>query len=200
LIHAPAKPPIWNLDLKFRLAKEISLGLAFLHSQQIIHRELKAVNVLLDSQFHAKLTDFGFASLRTETATKVPADSAVNSISWMAPELFSAKPKYSTASDMYAYGMTIWEMFFELSPFQETVNQSILQNAVKNGEREEIPENLPSNSPMPVATPNQVKEAITRCWSQTPTDRPTAEAVLQILLEGRGTADVVSPAALEIQV
>ena len=57
---------------RYRMGKEIGLGLNYLHSQKIVHRDLKSMNVLLDKSKQAKLSDFGLARV-TQNATAVPA-------------------------------------------------------------------------------------------------------------------------------
>ena len=49
-------------DLKCRIAREVAQGLCYLHSEQVIHRDVKAANVLLDDQLHASVTDFGVST------------------------------------------------------------------------------------------------------------------------------------------
>jgi len=81
----------WGLRL--RLAVELARGLAYLHGEEVIHRDIKSVNVVLDKDFHAKWCDFGLAALKlhTTTTSKQGGGSAAGTPRWMAPELFSRK-------------------------------------------------------------------------------------------------------------
>ncbi|KAG0218688.1 hypothetical protein BGW41_008407, partial [Actinomortierella wolfii] len=106
----------WN-D-KVRIAQEIAKGLAFIHYNKILHRDLKSANVLLTSLNEVKLCDFGLASIHglTESSTTVAPQGTFR---WMAPELLGENPQYSTKSDVYALGMVMWEMAaMSTVPFQ----------------------------------------------------------------------------------
>jgi len=103
----------WNVFGKI-IALEISQGVEYLHSQFLIHRDLKTQNIFIDIKFHAKLGDFG-------TATKVSSDEGVVrggffTPHWAAPETlkaFTEKPgsqPQSMKSDIYAYDILILKM------------------------------------------------------------------------------------------
>jgi hypothetical protein len=95
-------------------------------------------------------------------------NNATGTVRWSAPEVFGLKPKATFASDMYSYGMILWELLTRKTPFEEQPNDHIVIAAVKGGEREEIPEGF-----HPVW-----QEVIEGCWQQDPAKRPTAAAVL----------------------
>ena len=96
---------------------DLCYGLRFLHSKTILHRNLKSFNVLLDDKLWAKLSDFGLSKVKSRTAY-ISTVSRGGTIAWMTPELFSLKPKYSPLSDVYAYGMTAWELASRELPYR----------------------------------------------------------------------------------
>ncbi|KAF9967467.1 hypothetical protein BGZ73_000537, partial [Actinomortierella ambigua] len=158
-------------DMKDAIAKEIARGLAYLHFNKILHRDLKSGNVLLTKHLEVKLCDFGLAQVKTSTSASQPSQRSGGSISvegtirWMAPELLTLHPKYSTKSDVYALGMVMWEMAAEnTSPFKEQRCNELVASYVRQGAREEIPD----------GTPNEYKTWIVRCWDQEPSKRPEA--------------------------
>ena len=166
--------------LRFHLSTGIASGLHYLHTYQpiIIHGDLKSLNVLLVGNPDVpkvKLGDFGMARLKTETQSKtarsVNKGSEGLTVSWAAPELFSLKGKKSLASDMYAFGMTLWEIASHSYPYANCSDPFIIQSAVMRGEREEVPEE----------TPELFAEVMTACWSQDPKDRPSAGTALNKL-------------------
>ncbi|CAI5952846.1 unnamed protein product [Closterium sp. NIES-64] len=72
------KPPLpW--DLRMRIAYEAATGLAFLHSCRppIIHRDVKAANVLLDAHMHALVSDFGLAKVASDQYTQPMAVTSI---------------------------------------------------------------------------------------------------------------------------
>ncbi|EQC26650.1 TKL protein kinase [Saprolegnia diclina VS20] len=85
---------------KFQTMLAIADGLVYLHSLDVIHRDLKSRNVLMDSQKGTKLTDFGASrEVTTETMTI-----GVGTYRWMAPEILQDN-HYTTAADIYSFGM-----------------------------------------------------------------------------------------------
>jgi serine/threonine protein kinase len=97
----------WNPTL-YTIASDIVKGLAYLHSQKIIHRDLKSLNILLGSDYHAKITDFGLATIKKETSsTTTQSNKSLGTVRWLAPELLKRGAKHTFASDVYAAGMVL---------------------------------------------------------------------------------------------
>ncbi|OCT70071.1 hypothetical protein XELAEV_18036992mg [Xenopus laevis] len=96
---------------------EMICGLQYLHGVGIIHRDLKPVNVLLDHQGHAKISDFGLAkqSIFEDDLTTGWA----GTLGYMAPELMQANP-YNAAVDWWSFGVTICEIATGMSPFNDS--------------------------------------------------------------------------------
>ena len=173
---------------------EISLGLHFLHAftPQILHRDLKSLNVLIGERDEAKLTDFGLAmaNIRTTTKTitsKSPSKQAaetVGSLRWMAPEILGLKPKYTPASDIFALAMVLWELASREIPYGDAPAESIIRDAVKGGEREDIPDDCPEG----FAT------IIQMAWAQEAAMRPSAEEVIKQLQAMQGKPSEDKPA------
>ncbi|VDK32583.1 unnamed protein product [Taenia asiatica] len=93
-------------------------ALAFLHSNGIIHRDVKSDSILLASDFKVKLSDFGFCATITPQCPR--RRSLVGTPYWMAPEVIARVP-YSTAVDIWSFGVLIIEMVDgEPSLFNET--------------------------------------------------------------------------------
>ena len=80
----------------------------------------------------------------------------------MAPELFGPHPKYTKGSDMYSYGMVLWEITSCKIPWQDTLD---IKKWVVSGEREIIPDKCPKS----------FAAIITKCWKQRSEDRPKIE-------------------------
>ena len=163
-------------QVRLRLASELARGLAYLHEEKIVHRDIKSLNIVLDRDLHAKWCDFGLAVLKLHSTTTSKADAQVNSagtLPWMAPELFSRKSSTpSTASDMWALGMVFFELSSRQIPYKDARNEEILKDWIKSGEKEEVPKECEEQSP-------GFAKLMQDCWQER-TARPTAEQVVNV--------------------
>ncbi|KAF9160760.1 hypothetical protein DFQ26_005197 [Actinomortierella ambigua] len=86
---------------KIKIAYEILCGLEYVHSQGVLHRDLKSSNVLLTKGLEVRLCDFGLARIGVVSASSHREETAAKgTLRWMAPELFTTRPAYSFKSDM----------------------------------------------------------------------------------------------------
>ncbi len=166
------KPLEW--PQRFSIALDIAKGLAFLHHENILHRDIKSLNVLLDQHNRAKLTDFGLSKVKAETrshatATKTNTKDSVGTIQWMAPELFEGrKAVYTKKSDIYSLGVTFWELASRKIPFSDAANPNLISVWVAKGEREDIPADCP---PL-------LAKLIQQSWEGEVDKRPTADDIV----------------------
>jgi hypothetical protein len=98
------------------IGRELCHSLAAVHEQGLVHRDLKPANVMLDSRGHVRLTDFGVAAVR-DAATGLAGTRA-----YMAPELFRGEAA-STASDVFALGLVLCEIFTGRRPAPADVQE-----------------------------------------------------------------------------
>lgn len=162
-------------SIRIRIAIDIASGIAFLHQEHILHRDIKSLNVLLDASYGAKLTDFGLSKVKSESKSQSMATrtnrEAVGTIAWMAPELFARKAIYTQKSDIYSFGITLWELASRKIPFADAGNPSLIPSWVSKGEREDIPKDCPQ----------KLASLITACWEASPDKRPDANTVATYL-------------------
>jgi len=161
-----------RLDWKIRweIGMDVGQGLSVLHAQGILHRDLKSLNVLLDGNLRAKLTDFGLSRVKTESAASTKHQAA-GTVRWMAPELFKRTAKYTEGSDIYSYGMILWELASRKTPYEDAANEAVVIQWIKDGETEIIPADCP-----------EIFGAVTKsCWAMEPASRPkAADAVTRL--------------------
>lgn len=98
------------------LMHQISLGMFYLHCEKIVHGDLKGVNVLVDDAGKACITDFGLSSINTPANAGVTTPKISGTLRFLAPEALSGQP-LNFATDVYAFGMVIYEVFTGEGPF-----------------------------------------------------------------------------------
>jgi WD40 repeat protein len=140
-----------------------------------LHRFLKSANVLLDHNFRAKLSDLGLASIRLETKILKLVDNKSSHLKWLAPELFKRKAIPTKASDVYSYGIVLWEIASRKIPFSNVNNESDLFDRITKGVKETIPPNCPQ----------KIENIIRKCWLENPIERPVMQTLVIELEEAR---------------
>lgn len=161
-----------NMSAILHSALDIAKGLEYLHSIGIVHGDLKPDNVLRKTDeddprgYICKICDFGLSrkvgDILSETDT-------LGMISYMPPELLQ-KGYVGRFTDIYSFGMLLWEMATSDVPFAEVdYNQIVLETV--NGRRPQIPD----------STPSTVLKLITSCWDSDYTTRPSATQVIRQL-------------------
>jgi len=154
---------------RWQIAWEITLGLAYVHHQGVIHRDLKAENILLDKRGRAKLADLGVAqvdALLQQSEAEAVAK-GLSDVCFKAPEEFRGEAS-TTATDIYALGLVFWQLVTRQVPFEKWTVAD--QKAASNG-----PPAIPADCP------KEFRALIESCCALDPRARPNAEAlVLQL--------------------
>ncbi|EQC29266.1 TKL protein kinase [Saprolegnia diclina VS20] len=153
----------------FRIAREIAMGMNYLHLCSIMHRDLKSGNVLLDAYGTVKISDFGLSCV-LEIGHSSDLTAETGTYRWMAPEVIGHEP-YSMKADVYSYGVILWEMIAKEQPFK---GMSPIQAAFAVARQQMRP-------PFPKDTPESLMQLVETCWHQDPAQRPTFAQILDVL-------------------
>ena len=144
------------------IAMGIAYGMVQLHASNIIHRDLKSANILLDQNFYPRICDFGIARFEDdEGMTK-----RIGTPNYMAPELIISNT-YTFKVDIYAYGMILYEIAERIRPFHGLKMQDIFTRVVNRHERPAFTSK----------TPEAMKKLIVKCWDQEPEERPDFDMI-----------------------
>ncbi|KAI8819474.1 kinase-like domain-containing protein [Fimicolochytrium jonesii] len=124
-----------------RLLYEAAQAITFMHKKGIVHGDLKSDNMLVDGAGHVQLTDFGFAAIRAHSNSKSykSYQDGPGTMRWAAPERLQGG-KLTTASDVYSFGMVVWEtMSGGEVPWEHVVDNAAFRALVLDGKRPERP-------------------------------------------------------------
>ncbi|KAL3673321.1 hypothetical protein V7S43_001038 [Phytophthora oleae] len=161
----PPFPTSWTKRVHMIL--DIARGLQFLHSFDIIHRDLKSLNLLMTAEGRVKLADFGISRSNDQSELMT---GCCGTFQWMAPEVLTSQ-KYSISADVYSFGVIMWEICEGAAPFKDLTPAQIPLAVVQERRRPIISPKIPP----------PLRDLIQRCWQHEPTLRPTAAEVVGIL-------------------
>ncbi|XP_054629368.1 discoidin domain-containing receptor 2 isoform X1 [Dunckerocampus dactyliophorus] len=177
LTHANNIPSVSLSDL-LHMSVQISSGMKYLASLNFVHRDLATRNCLLDRRLTIKIADFGMSrNLYSSDYYRIQGR-AVLPIRWMAWESILLG-KFTTASDVWAFGVTLWEIFTlcKEQPYSLLTDEQVIANTgefFRNQGRQVF-------LYAPPLCPPSLFELMMRCWRRDIPDRPTFEGLYQAL-------------------
>lgn len=157
---------------------EIASGLKYLHDSGHIHRDLKSANILIDNDSHAKLADFGLTKSSSSSVMTIRKES--EALAWMAPEIINRAGGYTPQSDIYSFGIVVWEIITRLSPGtnEEAANRARAKQSLS------IPKNVPEI----------YIKLIESCLKAKPEERPALADIIR-MIQSYQPPQAVSPAS-----
>uniref|UniRef100_A0A8P4GFH5 receptor protein-tyrosine kinase n=1 Tax=Dicentrarchus labrax TaxID=13489 RepID=A0A8P4GFH5_DICLA len=160
-----------NLFLLIQLVgmlRGIASGMKYLSDMSYVHRDLAARNILVNSNLVCKVSDFGLSRVLEDDpeaayTTRIP-------IRWTAPEAIAYR-KFTTASDVWSYGIVMWEVVsYGERPYWDMNNQDVIK-AMEEGYR----------LPAPMDCPVVLHQLMLDCWERERAERPTFSQILNML-------------------
>ncbi|XP_028082958.1 probable serine/threonine-protein kinase PIX13 [Camellia sinensis] len=188
LFRKGAEPVPWETRLKIAIGA--ARGLAFLHTteKQVIYRDFKASNILLDGDFNAKLSDFGLAKLGPVNGNSHVTTGVVGTYGYAAPEYMATGHLY-VRSDVYGFGVVLLEILTGLRVLdmeRPTGKHNLVEWA-----RPSLPDKRKLKKIMdpklsdhyPLQAAFQTAQLILKCLESDPKNRPSMEQVLESLTQ-----------------
>ncbi|CAI9111012.1 OLC1v1011143C1 [Oldenlandia corymbosa var. corymbosa] len=157
----------FKLSTLLKVAIDVAKGMNYLHQNNIIHRDLKTANLLMDEHEVVKVADFGVARVVSQTGVMT---AETGTYRWMAPEVIEHKP-YDHKADVFSFAIVLWELLTREIPYSDLTPLQAAIGVVQQGLRPEIPKD----------TNPKLVDLLEKCWQQEPTLRPKFSEILETL-------------------
>lgn len=178
LLHNELVPEV-PFELKIKMAYQAAKGMYFLHSSDIVHRDLKSLNLLLDTKWNVKISDFGLTKFKEDVGRGGDHGNAVGSVHWTAPEILSETPNPNyMISDVYSFGIILWELLTREQPYFGLSPAAVAVAVIRDNLRPTLPDLAAS----PDGALVSYVGIITECWHQDPIMRPTFHDLMPRLM------------------
>jgi len=167
---------------RFRLLRDITAGLHYLHANNVIHGDLTGPNVLIHRDGTACLTDFGLSLMYSEVMTISQASWTSGfhgNFRWLAPELLGESDddlpiRPSKHSDIYSFGGIMLQVLTGRIPYYY-IGEAAVIRCIGNGVK-------PSRSRYPVVS-DKYWHFIEECWANNIHDRPSTERTIEVITD-----------------
>jgi serine/threonine-protein kinase len=171
---------------KVTIAEQIALGLQAAHAEDLVHRDLKPENIKLTKNFEARILDFGLA--KTVTSNVVDAQGNIEgTLHYLSPEQVASEP-LTGSSDIFAYGIVLYELFTGVRPFDGPYPAAIIYSILH--EDPAAPRSIDES------LPEWLEQLILKALAKRPEDRPASVSViLESFAALRGSGPILSTEA-----
>lgn len=161
----------WTMPMKYKACLDCAKAIECLHYNGYIHRDLKAENFFVGRKMVVKLGDFGESTRqRSRESAATKRMSIVGTVSFMAPELIAASKHYTEAIDIYALGITFWEIWTGSDPY-DGMSHFDIYTMVEAGVRPQINRDIPQ----------EIYDLMRLAWATDPADRPNAKKIVEVI-------------------
>ncbi|RPD52291.1 kinase-like protein [Lentinus tigrinus ALCF2SS1-7] len=173
-----SRQSLGTVDL-LRMVHEIVKGMAYLHSKDILHGDLKAVNVLVSDEHHCVISDFGQSEIRSEAYRMSGLHFSHGTLRWQAPEVMSGTSGLTKAVDVYAFAITCVELLTKGAlPWPMADDDAVRHFVVHENTRPEPPSEYRWSQQF-------ISNILRACWNQCPDLRPSFKVVEERVRELR---------------
>ncbi|XP_055529875.1 raf homolog serine/threonine-protein kinase Raf [Wyeomyia smithii] len=175
--HIHVNETKFKLNTLIDISRQAAQGMDYLHAKNIIHRDLKSNNIFLHDDFSVKIGDFGLATAKVRWSGSQQSNQPTGSILWMAPEVIRMKEQnpYSFQSDVYAFGIVLYEMLTEQLPYSHINNKDQILFMVGCGKLR------PDLTKVRSDCPQALKRCVEDCIKFTREERPLFRLLLNML-------------------
>jgi len=163
---------IGNLSItsKYCISLGIASALKYIKQKGVLHGKLSPNHVLLDNNNLPMICDFSFPK---SSSIDVNRFSTISCLPYMSPEIINGSSLESSKSDVFSFGLILYELLTNQSPFDKSASPIQQAHSFSQGNRPPIPDTL-----------NEFcRNLIINCWSNDPRDRPSPEELFQTLVE-----------------
>ena len=152
---------------KLKFLKQIIQGLKDIHRKGLVHRDFHSGNIIVDYD-KCHITDLGLC----QPVNEINKDQVYGVMPYVAPEVLRGQT-YTMASDIYSFGIIMYEILTGLPPFYNESHDTNLALKICQGVRPEFPEQI--------KYPQLLIDLIKQCWDSEPNNRPTSREVSRIV-------------------
>lgn len=170
--------PDWSPSKKYICLLGVADAMRYLHDHGILHRDLKPENILMDENYYPRVCDFGLSRCFPGSLNQSMHLSITGQIGtplYMAPEIINGND-YNSSVDVYAFAILAYEIMTGKEPFYElgkNLNPFLLFKKIESGERPTFKDDVSE----------KMKNLISRCWDQNPSERPSFKEIFKLLSE-----------------
>jgi tRNA A-37 threonylcarbamoyl transferase component Bud32 len=158
-----------DAPLAVKLMHDTAVGMQFLHSKKVLHRDIKSQNLLLDGRGRVLVSDFGISKHQTNATTAATtAGSIKGSMPWMAPEALEGEPA-TAAGDVFGFAVIMWEIMSRQTPWAGKPPHLIMRFVCDKP----APQNRPPLDAVDASYPPALVALMRECWAQDAMARPT---------------------------